>query len=57
MESNAMELKISNNAKKDKADRTSISQQALVNSLLNEKQAVQPVAQPIAQPAPVKTWG
>ena len=52
-----MELKISNNAKKDKADRTAMSQQALVNSLLTEKQAVQPPAQPIAQPAPVQTWG
>ena len=50
-----MELKISNNAKKDKTDRTSMSQQSLVNALLAEKQAVQP--QPIAQPAPVKTWG
>ena len=52
-----MELRISNNAKKDKADRTAMSQQALVNSLLTEKQAVQPPAQPIAQPAPVQTWG
>lgn len=52
-----MELRISNAAKKDKADRTAMSQQSLVNSLLNEKQAVQPVAQPTAQPAPVKTWG
>ena len=52
-----MELKISDKAKKDKTDRTSMSQQSLVNTLLSEKQAVQPVAQPIAQPAPVKTWG
>lgn len=52
-----MELKISNNAKRDKADRTAMSQQQLVNSLLSEKQAVQPPAQPIAQPAPVQTWG
>lgn len=51
-----MELKISNNAKKDKADRTAMSQQQLVNSLLSEKQAVKP-AQPIAQPAPVQKWG
>ena len=51
-----MELKISDKAKKDKTDRTSMSQQSLVNALLSEKQAVQP-AQPIAQPAPVKTWG
>lgn len=50
-----MELKISNNAKKDKTDRTAMSQQQLVNSLLSEKQAVQPV-----QPAniqPVTKWG
>lgn len=53
-----MELRISNNAKKDKADRTAMSQQALVNSLLSEKQPTQPQpAKPIAQPAPVKTWG
>ena len=52
-----MELKISNAAKKDKADRTAMSQQSLVNALLSEKQAVQPVAQPTAQPAPVQTWG
>ena len=53
-----MELKISDKAKKDKTDRTSMSQQSLVNTLLAEKQAVaQPPAQPVAQPAPVKTWG
>ena len=50
-----MELKISDKAKKDKTDRTSMSQQSLVNTLLAEKQAVQP--QPIVQPAPVKEWG
>lgn len=52
-----MELKISNVSKKDKADRTAMSQQSLVNTLLAEKQAVQTPAQPIAQPAPVQTWG
>ena len=52
-----MELKISDNAKVNNRERTAMSQQSLVNSLLNEKQAVQPAAQPIAQPAPVKTWG
>ena len=52
-----MELKISDKAKKDKTDRTSMSQQSLVNSLLSEKQPVAQPAQPIAQPAPVKTWG
>lgn len=67
-----MELKISNKAKKDKQTRTAMSQQALVNSLLSEKQATaqpvtQPAAQPVAQPAtrqatrqaiaPVTEWG
>ena len=53
-----MELKISNNAKKDKTDRTSMSQQSLVNALLSEKQPTQPQPiQPTAQPAPVKEWG
>ena len=53
-----MKLEISNGSKKDKADRTAMSQQSLVNTLLSEKQAVQPQpAQPVAQPAPVKTWG
>ena len=58
MESNIMELKISNNAKVNNRERTAMSQQSLVNTLLAEKQPVaQPPAQPIAQPAPVKTWG
>ena len=52
-----MELKISNNAKVNNRERTAMSQQALVNSLLSEKQPVAQPAQPIAQPAPVKTWG
>ena len=52
-----MELRISNNAKVNNRERTAMSQQSLVNSLLNEKQAVQPVAQPVAQPAPVTEWG
>ena len=52
-----MELKISNKAKKDKTDRTSMSQQSLVNALLSEKQPTQPAAQPIVQPAPVQKWG
>ena len=51
-----MELKISNNAKVNNKERTNMSQQALVNALLSEKQAVQPV-KPIVQPAPVKEWG
>ena len=53
-----MELKISNNAKVNNIERTAMSQQALVNSLLSEKQPVaQPIAQPVAQPAPVTEWG
>ena len=51
-----MELKISNNAKKDKADRTSMSQQSLVNALLAEKQAVQP-QQNVQLVQPVQNWG
>ena len=52
-----MELKISNNAKKDKTNRTSMSQQSLVNALLSEKQPTQPqLIQPV-QRAPVKEWG
>ena len=50
-----MKLEITNNAKKDKTDRTAMSQQSLVNSLLAEKQAVQPVAQQAVQP--VQNWG
>ena len=53
-----MELKISDNAKANNKERTAMSQQSLVNTLLSEKQAVQPQpAQPIAQPAPVTEWG
>lgn len=52
-----MELKISDGSRANNKKRTAMSQQSLVNSLLNEKQAVQPAAQPIAQPAPVQTWG
>ena len=53
-----MELKISNNAKANNRERTAMSQQSLVNTLLSEKQAVHPQPiQPVAQPAPVQTWG
>ena len=53
-----MELKISNNAKVNNKKRTAMSQQALVNALLSEKQAVQPNnSQPQPQSIPpVKTW-
>ena len=51
-----MELRISNNAKVNNRERTAMSQQSLVNSLLAEKQPTQP-AQPVAQPAPVREWG
>lgn len=52
-----MELKISNNAKKDKQTRTSMSQQSLVNALLSEKQPTQP-SQPVNNAIkPVTEWG
>ena len=50
-----MELRISSAAKKDKTNRTSISQQSLVNYLLSEKQPTQP--QPIQPVQPVQNWG
>ena len=55
-ENNAVELKISNNAKANNRERTAMSQQSLVNSLLAEKQAVQPIAQPV-NVKPVTEWG
>lgn len=51
-----MKLEISNNAKVNNKERTAMSQQSLVNALLAEKQAAQPV-KPIVQPAPVQKWG
>lgn len=51
-----MELKISNVSKKDKQTRTAMSQQALVNLLLSEKQAVQP-QQNVPPVQPVQSWG
>lgn len=52
-----MILEINNNAKKDKADRTSMSQQSLVNALLSEKQPSQP-SQPVNNTIkPVTEWG
>ena len=54
-----MKLEISNNAKVNNKERTAMSQQSLVNTLLAEKQPTQPSQpiQPTAQPAPVKKWG
>ena len=53
-----MELKITNASKKDKQNRTAMSQQALVNLLLSEKQAVQPNnTQPQNNVTPVQEWG
>lgn len=54
-----MKLEISNRSRSNNEKRTAMSQQSLVNSLLDEKQAVQPVAQPqnIQQVQPVQNWG
>ena len=50
-----MELKISNVSKKGNRERTAMSQQSLVNTLLAEKQPTQP--QPIQPVRPVTEWG
>ena len=51
-----MELKISNKARVNNRERTAMSQQSLVNTLLAEKQAVQP--QPVNNAIqPVQKWG
>lgn len=52
-----MKLEINNRAKVNNKERTAMSQQALVNTLLSEKQPAQPATQPIVQPAPVQKWG
>ena len=52
-----MTLEISNKAKKDKTDRTSMSQQSLVNTLLAEKQAVNYPQQNIQPVQPIQSWG
>ena len=53
-----MEVKIANNAKVNNRERTAMSQQALVNSLLSEKQPVQSPAQPVNNAIkPVTEWG
>ena len=52
-----MELKISNNAKVNNKERTAMSQQSLVNTLLSEKQPTQP-SQPVNNAIqPVQKWG
>ena len=52
-----MKLEISNNAKVNNRERTAMSQQSLVNTLLAEKQAVQPQPQNIQPVQPVQNWG
>lgn len=52
-----MKLQISNNAKVNNKKRTAMSQQALVNALLSEKQAVQPQPQNVQPVQPVQNWG
>ena len=52
-----MELKISNNAKKDKQPRTAMSQQALVNALLSEKQPTTQPQQNVQPVLPAQSWG
>ena len=52
-----MKLEISNNAKVNNKERTAMSQQSLVNTLLAEKQAVQPQPQNIQPVQPVQNWG
>ena len=52
-----MELRISNNAKKDKQTRTAMSQQQLVNALLAEKQPVNSPQQNVQPVQLLKNWG
>ena len=52
-----MILEISNNSKVNNRERTAMSQQALVNSLLSEKQPTNP-GQPVNNAIqPVQNWG
>lgn len=51
-----MELKISNKAKVNNRERTAMSQQSLVNTLLAEKQPTQPQTVTNAI-KPVTEWG
>ena len=52
-----MELKISNLAKLNNRERTAMSQQSLVNTLLAEKQAVNYPQQNIQPVKPIQSWG
>ena len=52
-----MKLEITNNAKIGNRERTAMSQQQLVNTLLAEKQAVQPQPQNIQPIQPIQSWG
>ena len=52
-----MELKISNKARVNNIERTAISQQSLVNTLLAEKQAVNYPQQNIQPVQPIQSWG
>lgn len=52
-----MELKITSVSKKGKQTRTAMSQQALVNLLLSEKQPVASNSQPQNNIQPVTEWG
>ena len=52
-----MELEISNKARVNNRERTAMSQQSLVNTLLAEKQPTQP-SQPVNNAVqPVREWG
>lgn len=52
-----MKLQISNNAKVNNKKRTAMSQQALVNALLSEKQPTAQPQQNVQPVQPVKNWG
>ncbi len=52
-----MELKISNVAKLNNRERTAMSQQSLVNTLLAEKQPTQPQPQNVQPVMQLQNWG
>ena len=52
-----MELKISNVAKVNNKERTAMSQQALVNALLSEKQPTAQPQQNVQPVQPAQSWG